>query len=329
MPMMFPRVSLPLCTMSRHRTVRVTQYLRCLALSHALQNWAALSGLALTRGSLVRAIVEMPQEGFTGSSSNFNLREDAHIGANFNLACCAKSSHTAVAIDAAINVTRASTNTAVDAAINASDASTVSLPHHSSDGRRIAQAAIAEAQRSAAIKQRYERDYALMMKTRAASPNGSNATSTSSSAAAAAAADTTASHQSTAAPAAGGGARAAMLAPVDPPSGWPSTGALSIRNLSLRYSPDGPLVLQHVSLDISAGERVAIVGRTGSGKVRGLHRVSRGTSRGRTGSGKKGACVNRSDGIVGTVVEIVEHMPLYNISLCIHREAAQSCELNV
>lgn len=39
-----------------------------------------------------------------------------------------------------------------------------------------------------------------------------------------------------------------------------------LRNLSLRYSAEGELALNNFSLEIGRGTRVAIVGRTGSGK---------------------------------------------------------------
>ncbi|KAJ7063699.1 P-loop containing nucleoside triphosphate hydrolase protein [Mycena amicta] len=51
-----------------------------------------------------------------------------------------------------------------------------------------------------------------------------------------------------------------------PPAYWPSSGHLRAENLSARYSADGPAVLKGVSFDIKTGERVGIVGRTGSGK---------------------------------------------------------------
>ncbi|MFD8576492.1 NHLP bacteriocin export ABC transporter permease/ATPase subunit [Streptomyces virginiae] len=44
------------------------------------------------------------------------------------------------------------------------------------------------------------------------------------------------------------------------------TGALEARNLSYRYSDDGPLVLDGVSLRVGQGEFVAIVGASGCGK---------------------------------------------------------------
>ncbi|KAH7886476.1 hypothetical protein F5I97DRAFT_1926721 [Phlebopus sp. FC_14] len=51
-----------------------------------------------------------------------------------------------------------------------------------------------------------------------------------------------------------------------PPAYWPSSGDLRAENLSARYSPDGPKVLHDLSFHINSGERVGIVGRTGSGK---------------------------------------------------------------
>ncbi|KAG1757959.1 hypothetical protein EDB19DRAFT_1936472 [Suillus lakei] len=51
-----------------------------------------------------------------------------------------------------------------------------------------------------------------------------------------------------------------------PPAYWPASGDLRVENLSARYSLDGPQVLQDLSFHIKSGERVGIVGRTGSGK---------------------------------------------------------------
>ncbi|PIL29356.1 ATP-binding cassette transporter [Ganoderma sinense ZZ0214-1] len=51
-----------------------------------------------------------------------------------------------------------------------------------------------------------------------------------------------------------------------PPAYWPASGNLEVKNLSARYSPDGPKVLHDISFKVASGERVGIVGRTGSGK---------------------------------------------------------------
>jgi ABC-type bacteriocin/lantibiotic exporter with double-glycine peptidase domain len=39
-----------------------------------------------------------------------------------------------------------------------------------------------------------------------------------------------------------------------------------VENLTARYSKDGPAVLHNLSFEIKSGERVGVVGRTGSGK---------------------------------------------------------------
>ncbi|KAL0935122.1 multidrug resistance-associated protein 5 [Colletotrichum truncatum] len=50
------------------------------------------------------------------------------------------------------------------------------------------------------------------------------------------------------------------------PSSWPQTGEIVFKDVQLRYRPKLPLVLKGISLHIKAGERVGIIGRTGSGK---------------------------------------------------------------
>jgi len=49
-------------------------------------------------------------------------------------------------------------------------------------------------------------------------------------------------------------------------SGWPDEGAISVKDLKVRYRPTLPLVLNNLSFNIPKGSRVGIVGRTGSGK---------------------------------------------------------------
>ncbi|KAJ7213835.1 hypothetical protein GGX14DRAFT_444201 [Mycena pura] len=51
-----------------------------------------------------------------------------------------------------------------------------------------------------------------------------------------------------------------------PPAYWPASGDLRVEHLTARYSEDGPNVLHDISFHIKSGERVGIVGRTGSGK---------------------------------------------------------------
>ncbi len=43
-------------------------------------------------------------------------------------------------------------------------------------------------------------------------------------------------------------------------------GAIRLTNVSFRYEPDGPLILDNVSLHVRPGEFVAVVGPSGSGK---------------------------------------------------------------
>lgn len=47
---------------------------------------------------------------------------------------------------------------------------------------------------------------------------------------------------------------------------WPRTAAIEMRNLSMRYRPQLPLVIQGIDLSIRSGEKIGIVGRTGAGK---------------------------------------------------------------
>lgn len=50
------------------------------------------------------------------------------------------------------------------------------------------------------------------------------------------------------------------------PASWPTSGRVEFRNVTARYTPNGPDVLRRVSFAAHSGERVGIVGRTGSGK---------------------------------------------------------------
>ncbi|CAH1788032.1 unnamed protein product [Owenia fusiformis] len=51
-----------------------------------------------------------------------------------------------------------------------------------------------------------------------------------------------------------------------PQKEWPDNGVISVDNFSLKYNNDGPRVLDNISLNIYSGEKVGIIGRTGSGK---------------------------------------------------------------
>ncbi|CAI8603785.1 unnamed protein product [Vicia faba] len=51
-----------------------------------------------------------------------------------------------------------------------------------------------------------------------------------------------------------------------PPPNWPGQGHVDIKDLQVRYRPNTPLVLKGITLSISGGEKIGVVGRTGSGK---------------------------------------------------------------
>ena len=51
-----------------------------------------------------------------------------------------------------------------------------------------------------------------------------------------------------------------------PPAAWPVSGDLLVDKLCAKYSEDGPEVLHKLSFDIKSGEKIGVVGRTGSGK---------------------------------------------------------------
>ncbi|KAF9533202.1 hypothetical protein CPB83DRAFT_846042 [Crepidotus variabilis] len=50
------------------------------------------------------------------------------------------------------------------------------------------------------------------------------------------------------------------------PAAWPTSGDLRVENLSARYSQNGPKVLHEINFHVKSGERIGVVGRTGSGK---------------------------------------------------------------
>lgn len=47
---------------------------------------------------------------------------------------------------------------------------------------------------------------------------------------------------------------------------WPQFGEVQFDQIQLRYRPQSELVLNNLTLDIKAGSKVGIVGRTGAGK---------------------------------------------------------------
>ncbi|XP_010251554.1 PREDICTED: ABC transporter C family member 10-like [Nelumbo nucifera] len=52
-----------------------------------------------------------------------------------------------------------------------------------------------------------------------------------------------------------------------PPHNWPAVGRVEICDLKIRYRPDSPLVLHGISCTFEGGDKIGIVGRTGSGKT--------------------------------------------------------------
>jgi ABC-type multidrug transport system fused ATPase/permease subunit len=52
-----------------------------------------------------------------------------------------------------------------------------------------------------------------------------------------------------------------------PPAGWPSRGALRVEGLHARWRPELPPCLKGVTLDVPAGAKLGVVGRTGAGKT--------------------------------------------------------------
>ncbi|XP_020587658.1 ABC transporter C family member 10-like [Phalaenopsis equestris] len=52
-----------------------------------------------------------------------------------------------------------------------------------------------------------------------------------------------------------------------PTPNWPAFGRVEFQNLQIRYRPDTPLVIQGISCVFEGGDKIGIVGRTGSGKT--------------------------------------------------------------
>ncbi|KAJ8620573.1 hypothetical protein MRB53_029102 [Persea americana] len=51
-----------------------------------------------------------------------------------------------------------------------------------------------------------------------------------------------------------------------PSPNWPNKGNVHLSSLQVRYRPNTPLVLKGITLSIHGGEKIGVVGRTGSGK---------------------------------------------------------------
>jgi len=50
------------------------------------------------------------------------------------------------------------------------------------------------------------------------------------------------------------------------PEQWPTNGKITFTGVSLRYYPEGPIVLKNLNLNIDGQSKIGIVGRTGAGK---------------------------------------------------------------
>ncbi|KNE92674.1 hypothetical protein, variant [Puccinia striiformis f. sp. tritici PST-78] len=59
---------------------------------------------------------------------------------------------------------------------------------------------------------------------------------------------------------------AALLPDTDPDQTWPSGGSIQFDSIVMSYRPGLPHVLKGLSIDVAAGEKIGVVGRTGAGK---------------------------------------------------------------
>jgi thiol reductant ABC exporter CydC subunit len=66
----------------------------------------------------------------------------------------------------------------------------------------------------------------------------------------------------------------AVVDPIHPPT-LPARFDLRVQNLSFRYNPEAPLVLDDVSFSLNAGGRIAVVGPSGAGKSTLIHLLLR------------------------------------------------------
>ena len=60
--------------------------------------------------------------------------------------------------------------------------------------------------------------------------------------------------------------RMEMAAEAGIPGDWPRTGDIELKNVTVKYDTNLPVVLNSVSCSIASGERIGIVGRSGAGK---------------------------------------------------------------
>jgi len=56
------------------------------------------------------------------------------------------------------------------------------------------------------------------------------------------------------------------IEPTQPPEGWPARGEISANNMTASYSPNAEPALKDLSFSVGPGKKIAICGRTGSGK---------------------------------------------------------------
>ena len=51
------------------------------------------------------------------------------------------------------------------------------------------------------------------------------------------------------------------------PEDWPKSGSITFKGYKMRYRENTPIVLNNLDFLVRAGEKLGIVGRTGSGKT--------------------------------------------------------------
>ncbi|KAG0324594.1 hypothetical protein BGZ99_001658 [Dissophora globulifera] len=61
------------------------------------------------------------------------------------------------------------------------------------------------------------------------------------------------------------------LPDLKPAKSWPKHGAITFKDVSMRYRPELPQVLRKISFDVKPGHKVGVVGRTGAGKSSLIH----------------------------------------------------------